>query len=100
MANKTKGGKHDALWVEAKKRCRLNQEDIRMAKEMGLAPRSLIKNIPAKTQQWKLPVKAWIREMYQQRQEKAAIKQAAKNKTDPTTADHAGVLQTGKKDLL
>ncbi|MHC4538184.1 MAG: hypothetical protein ACYTEK_17110 [Planctomycetota bacterium] len=60
------------LWAEAKRRCRLNDEDIRMAKEMGLNPRSLIKNIPSKNQQWKLPVKDWIREMYQERQEKAA----------------------------
>lgn len=34
------------LWAEAKKKCRLNEEDIRMAKEMGLNPKSLIKNIP------------------------------------------------------
>ena len=31
------------LWAEAKKKCRLNEEDIRMAKEMGLNPKSLIK---------------------------------------------------------
>lgn len=34
------------LWTEAKKKCRLNEEDVRMAKEMGLNPKSLIKNIP------------------------------------------------------
>jgi len=49
--------KRDKLWVEAKRRCRLNNEDIRMAKEMGLNPRSLIKNIASKSEQWKLPVK-------------------------------------------
>lgn len=26
------------LWLEAKKRCRLGEEEIRMAKEMGLNP--------------------------------------------------------------
>lgn len=33
------------LWAEAKKKCRLSEEDIRMAKEMELNPKSLIKNI-------------------------------------------------------
>lgn len=35
------------LWAEAKKKCRLGEEEIRMAKEMGLNPKSLIKNIPS-----------------------------------------------------
>ena len=76
MAKKRKKSKNKRLsdWAEAKKRCRLNMEDIRMAKELGLMPRSLIKNIPAKTQQWKAPVKIWIREMYEKRQEKSAKK--------------------------
>ena len=45
------------LWAEAKKKCRLNEEEIRMAKEMGLNPKSLIKNIPSPRKQWKQPVK-------------------------------------------
>jgi hypothetical protein len=57
--------KNDDLWKEAKRRCRLNVEDIRMAKELGFQPRTLIKNIPAPTQQWKTPVKFWIRELYE-----------------------------------
>jgi len=46
MANKKK---RDQDWVEAKRRCQLNQEDIRKAKELGLNPRKLIKNIPILT---------------------------------------------------
>jgi hypothetical protein len=42
-----------------------------MAKEMGLNPRSLIKNIPSKSQQWKATVSVWIEEMYEKRQVKA-----------------------------
>ncbi len=34
------------LWDEAKKKCYLGEEEIRMAKAMGLNPKSLIKNIP------------------------------------------------------
>jgi len=65
MKNKT--FKHDPKWALAKKRCRLNMDDIRMAKELGLAPRSLMKNIPSPSQQWKLPVKLWIRELHAKR---------------------------------
>lgn len=64
----------EELWDEAKKKCRLNNDDIRIAKEMGLNPKSLIKNIPNKKEQWKAPVKVWIREMYEERQEKARRK--------------------------
>lgn len=64
----------EELWDEAKKKCRLNNDDIRIAKEMGLNPKSLIKNIPNKNEQWKAPVKVWIREMYEERQEKARRK--------------------------
>lgn len=56
--------KKQNLWIEAKRKCRLNGEDIRMAKELGLNPRSLIKNIPNKNEKWKSPVKVWIRELY------------------------------------
>ena len=48
------------LWDEAKKKCRIGDEEIRLAKEMGLNPRSLIKNIPNKSEMWKAPVKDWI----------------------------------------
>ncbi len=68
--------KKQTEWAEAKKKCRLNEETIQMAKEMGLNPRSLIKNIPSKTQKWKSPVHVWIREMYQKRQEKTLKKKA------------------------
>jgi hypothetical protein len=42
-------------WKKAKKLCRLNEEDIRIAKEMGLNPRSLIKNICNNYQQLRDP---------------------------------------------
>jgi len=38
-----------------------------MARELGLNPRSLIKNSPSPQQQWKLPVKQWIHEIYQKK---------------------------------
>lgn len=54
-------------WAEAKKRCRLNQADIQMAKELSMKPKSLIKNIPSPKQQWKAPVKYWTRDLYEKR---------------------------------
>ena len=71
-------GNKEELWNEAKKKCRLNNDDIRIAKEMGLNPKSLIKNIPNKNEQWKAPVKVWIREMYEERQEKVRRKNTMK----------------------
>jgi len=78
MAN---NNKKQTQWAEAKKKCRLNEETIRMAKEMGLNPISLIKNISNKSQQWKAPVHVWIREMYQKRRENALKKKALKKES-------------------
>jgi hypothetical protein len=64
----------DQDWKKAKKLCRLNEEDIRIAKEMGLNPKSLIKNIPNRDQQWKVSVKDWLRSMWEDRQDKARLK--------------------------
>ena len=77
----------EQLWLEAKKKCKLNAEDIRIAKEMGLNPRSLIKNIPTKQQQWKAPVHEWLRSMWEDRQEKSRQKQLRKQKTHDFVED-------------
>src|SRR5204863_8865108 len=42
-------------------------EDIRMAKALGMSPKTLMKNNPSPSQRWKLPVKEWIRELYEKR---------------------------------
>ena len=72
------------LWAEAKKKCRLNAEEIGIAKELGINPRSLIKNIPSPSQQWKAPVGVWLRELKEKRLKKAARK--AKNKQKSAAA--------------
>ena len=73
-----KSFEHDPKWAKAKKLCRLNMEDIRMAKELGIGPKSLMKNIPGPSQQWKLPVKLWIRELHEERF-------GRRNHTDPAS---------------
>ena len=70
-------------WQEAKKKCRLNNEDIALAKRLGLNPRSLIKNIPSKSEPWKAPVKDWLHEIDEKRQKKSAQKQRRKQNYDP-----------------
>src|SRR6266849_1934593 len=59
--------RNDDAWKEAKRRCRLNEEDIRMAKELGFQPKSLIKNIPDPSQKWKAPVNEWIRSLHEEK---------------------------------
>ena len=61
----------DKAWAEAARRCRLSPTDIRMAKELGFKPRSLLKNVPSPQQPWKAPVAEWVRELYAKRQRRS-----------------------------
>jgi hypothetical protein len=58
--------KEDA-WREAKRRCHLTEEEVRMAKELGFQPKSLIKNIPSPSQKWKAQVNDWVRSQYEKK---------------------------------
>jgi hypothetical protein len=57
----------DPQWAKAKRVCRLSMEDIRMAKALGMSPKSLMKNNPSPEQRWKAPVKHWVRSLYEER---------------------------------
>lgn len=59
--------KHDPQWAKAKTLCRLNVEDVRMAKELGMTPKALLRNRPSPSEKWKMPVKDWIRTLYEKR---------------------------------
>lgn len=67
-------------WQEAKRRCRLSDEDIQLARRLGLNPRSLIKNIPSKFEPWKAPVSEWLHEIDAKRRKKAEQKSRRKEK--------------------
>jgi hypothetical protein len=54
-------------WPEAKKLCRLNANDIEMAKKLGFQPDTLVRAIPGRKDKWKLPVKGWVHELYYKR---------------------------------
>ncbi len=64
---KLKKSDQELLWTEAKRRCRLSDDALRMAREMDLSPRSLIKNRPSRSEPWKAPVEDWVRDMYEKR---------------------------------
>ena len=68
----------DPQWAMAKKVCKLNMEDIRMAKELGVSPKSLMNNVPNPSQRWKAPVKNWIRDLYEKRQQKSSKKSTSR----------------------
>jgi hypothetical protein len=55
-------------------------EDIELAKRLGLNPRSLIKNIPNKSEPWKAPNKVWLHEIDAKRKKKSEQKQRRKAK--------------------
>lgn len=82
---KNKKDAYDPLWAEAKKKCRLNQDDIAMAKQLGFKPKTLLKNIPSPKEQWKAPVKQWIRDLYYEKY--GTLINTAGGKDKPNTLD-------------
>jgi hypothetical protein len=54
-------------WKKTQKLCRLSNEEIRMARELGMGPRGLIKNMPNPKQRWKAPVAVCIRNLYEKK---------------------------------
>src|ERR1700731_3640189 len=54
-------------WPEAIRLCRLNRNDIEMAKRLGFRPDALIRARPGPKHKWKLPVNQWVRELYRER---------------------------------
>ncbi len=65
-------------WQEAISKCRLNDDDIAIAKRLGINPKSLIKNIPSKSEPWKASVKDWLHELDEKARKKSMQKQRRK----------------------
>jgi len=95
-------------WAEAKRRCGLSDDDIRMAKELGMSPHSLTKNIPSRNQLWKAPVPEWVRGLYQKKfgaKEPLAFPSPIKQSDDATGYDYFerefdGSGESGDPDFL
>jgi len=70
----------DKTWAEAARRCRLSPADVRMAKELGFKPSSLLRNLPSLQQPWKAPVAEWVRELYAKRQRRSEQRRRRREK--------------------
>ena len=66
MAKKHRPHDEEA-WRNAKKVCRLNGRQVRMARALGMNPKKLPGLRPSPQQRWKLPVGAFIEECYWKR---------------------------------
>ena len=66
MANKHRAHDEEA-WTNAKKACRLNARQVKMARALGMNPRKLPGLRPSPQQRWKLPVGEFIEERYWKR---------------------------------
>jgi hypothetical protein len=55
------------LWIDARKRHRLSHEQVQMARELGLNPRKLGKLDNHHQEPWKLPLPAFIEQLYRER---------------------------------
>jgi hypothetical protein len=54
-------------WIEARKRHRLSDAHVQMARELGMNPKKLGKLDNDRQEPWKLPLKAFIEELYHKR---------------------------------
>jgi len=92
----------DKAWAEAARRCRLSPADVRMAKELGFKPRSLLKNQPSPQQPWKAPVAEWVRDLYARRQRRSAQRRQRREQesmVDLTNADPSVATPTTPADI-
>jgi hypothetical protein len=76
-------------WSEVKRRCHMTDEGIKMARELGLKPRTLLSSQASlRSEPWKAPVEDWVHSLYGKqalkRQQKAARK--AKLAAKPATS--------------
>ena len=77
----------DKTWAEAARRCRLSPADVRMAKELGFKPRSLLKNQPSPQQPWKAPVAEWVRDLYAKRQRRSGQRRQRRERAQEPVVD-------------
>jgi hypothetical protein len=86
-------------WAEAAQRCLLAPDEVRMARELGFKPRSLMKNLPNTAEPWKAPVAEWMRELYEKRERRMEQRRRRRERTlDQQRADtenaHQGLRET------
>ena len=60
-------GKNQKAWIDAKKKHRLSDITVQMARELGLNPKKLGKIANHKQEPWKEPLSDFIRTLYEKR---------------------------------
>nr|MDO8113284.1 hypothetical protein [Candidatus Sigynarchaeota archaeon] len=64
----TKRRKRPVTWSLAKYKCKVGEDTIRKAKELGMSPRALISsNASRRDEPWKAAVADWIDSLYEKR---------------------------------
>jgi hypothetical protein len=77
----------DKAWAEAARSSRLSAADVRMAKELGFKPRSLLKNVPSPQQPWKAPVAECVHDLYAKRQRRSEQRRHRRNRAQEALVD-------------
>ncbi len=68
MIGMAKHKKRPATWSLAKYKCKVGDDTIRKAKELGMSPRTLIaSNASRRDEPWKSPVAEWVDSLYEKR---------------------------------
>src|SRR5437660_12804250 len=94
----------EQAWAEVARRCRLSPDEVRMAKELGFKPQSVLRNLPSARQPWKAPVAEWVRELYAKRQRRADQRRQRRERAqeamvDLTHADPSVATPTTPADI-
>ena len=64
----TKHKKRPATWSLVKYKCKIGDDTIRKAKELGMSPRALISsNASRRDEPWKAPVADWVDSLHEKR---------------------------------
>ncbi len=75
-------------WIEAKKRHRLNDVQVQMARELGMNPKKLGKLDNHKQEPWKLPLPQFIESLYLKRFKRSRPESGSNSKSNaPRSAD-------------
>lgn len=67
MAKKRKPNQKIQPWIDARKRYHLSHAQVQMARELGMNPMKLGKLDNHEQEPWKMPLRAYIEHLYQQR---------------------------------
>ena len=67
MAKQKKPNTKMQAWFDARKRHRLSNAHVQMARELGMNPKKLGKKDNHRQEPWKLPLKQFIEELYFER---------------------------------